>query len=199
MLPIAPRRPSPGRLETSPPSRFRASPPPTKLDLQLLPHNHDNLRINIHSTSAIMESQGFSRYSDPTNQTERTSRPRHHRKRLSALPTGVPGPNASPFLDPKCPSETHLGLEPTDFSDFDPNPIFNDQGGLETTKDKLTRLSSLANRKALSVDSPSFTPGTLAAPKSSAITSQAANAAPFTPRGLASGKLQLLSYTFASS
>lgn len=48
-----------------------------------------------------------------------------------------------------------------------------------------------ASKKTLNVDSPSFTPATLPVPgKSSSITSQAANAAPFTPRGLASGKLQ---------
>jgi hypothetical protein len=44
-------------------------------------------------------------------------------------------------------------------------------------------------KKALSVDSPAFTPATLSVPgKTSTISSQAANAAPFTPRGLASGK-----------
>jgi PAB-dependent poly(A)-specific ribonuclease subunit 3 len=44
-------------------------------------------------------------------------------------------------------------------------------------------------KKTLSVDSPAFTPATLSVPgKSSAISSQAVNAAPFTPRGLASGK-----------
>jgi hypothetical protein len=44
-------------------------------------------------------------------------------------------------------------------------------------------------KKALSVDSPAFTPATLPVPgKTSTISSQAANAAPFTPRGLASGK-----------
>ncbi|KAH6667548.1 PAB-dependent poly(A)-specific ribonuclease subunit PAN3 [Halenospora varia] len=43
-------------------------------------------------------------------------------------------------------------------------------------------------KKSLNVDSPSFTPSTLSVPqKSSAISSQAANAAPFTPRGMASG------------
>lgn len=43
-------------------------------------------------------------------------------------------------------------------------------------------------KKSLNVDSPSFTPSTLAVPsKSSSISSQAANAAPFTPRSLASG------------
>ncbi|TVY27530.1 PAN2-PAN3 deadenylation complex subunit PAN3 [Lachnellula hyalina] len=43
-------------------------------------------------------------------------------------------------------------------------------------------------KKSLNVDSPSFTPSTLAVPsKTSSISSQAANAAPFTPRSLASG------------
>lgn len=49
--------------------------------------------------------------------------------------------------------------------------------------------SNRATKKALSVDSPAFTPATLSVPgKTSAISSQAVNAAPFTPRGLASGK-----------
>jgi hypothetical protein len=49
--------------------------------------------------------------------------------------------------------------------------------------------SHRSTKKALSVDSPAFTPATLSVPgKSSTISSQAANAAPFTPRGLASGK-----------
>jgi hypothetical protein len=49
--------------------------------------------------------------------------------------------------------------------------------------------SNRSTKKALSVDSPAFTPATLSVPsKTSAISSQAANAAPFTPRGLASGK-----------
>ena len=43
-------------------------------------------------------------------------------------------------------------------------------------------------KKVLNVDSPSFTPATLAVPnKVSSISSQAVNAAPFTPRGMASG------------
>ncbi|TAQ85954.1 hypothetical protein B7494_g5721 [Chlorociboria aeruginascens] len=43
-------------------------------------------------------------------------------------------------------------------------------------------------KKSLNVDSPSFTPTTFNAPrKSASITSQAANAAPFTPQGLVSG------------
>jgi hypothetical protein len=43
-------------------------------------------------------------------------------------------------------------------------------------------------KKSLNVDSPSFTPSTLSVPsKTSSISSQAANAAPFTPRSLASG------------
>lgn len=46
-------------------------------------------------------------------------------------------------------------------------------------------------KKSLNVDSPSFTPATLSVPgKSAAISSQAATAAPFTPRGIASGKLR---------
>jgi PAB-dependent poly(A)-specific ribonuclease subunit 3 len=49
--------------------------------------------------------------------------------------------------------------------------------------------SNRSAKKTLSVDSPAFTPATLSVPsKSSAISSQAVNAAPFTPRGLASGK-----------
>jgi hypothetical protein len=49
--------------------------------------------------------------------------------------------------------------------------------------------SNRTTKKALSVDSPAFTPATLSVPgKTSTISSQAANAAPFTPRGLASGK-----------
>lgn len=48
-------------------------------------------------------------------------------------------------------------------------------------------------KRSLNVDSPSFTPATLSVPgKASAISSQAANAAPFTPRGLASGKSSVL-------
>jgi len=44
-------------------------------------------------------------------------------------------------------------------------------------------------KKTLNVDSPSFTPATLSVPsKTATIPSQAANAAPFTPRNLASGK-----------
>ncbi|CAG8954277.1 hypothetical protein HYFRA_00005898 [Hymenoscyphus fraxineus] len=47
---------------------------------------------------------------------------------------------------------------------------------------------SAPSKKTLNVDSPSFTPAALPLPgKSSSITSQAASAAPFTPRGLASG------------
>lgn len=43
-------------------------------------------------------------------------------------------------------------------------------------------------KKSLNVDSPSFTPATLSVPgRSAAISSQAAAAAPFTPRGIASG------------
>lgn len=45
-------------------------------------------------------------------------------------------------------------------------------------------------KKALNVDSPSFTPATISSSSNkgvSSITSQAANAAPFTPRGLTSG------------
>jgi len=43
-------------------------------------------------------------------------------------------------------------------------------------------------KKSLNVDSPAFTPAQLAVPgKSAAITSQAAAAAPFTPRAAASG------------
>lgn len=42
-------------------------------------------------------------------------------------------------------------------------------------------------KKSLNVDSPSFTPATLPVPGKTAITSHAAAAAPFTPRGLASG------------
>ncbi|KAE9379831.1 hypothetical protein N431DRAFT_432215 [Stipitochalara longipes BDJ] len=48
--------------------------------------------------------------------------------------------------------------------------------------------SDMSAKKALSVDSPAFTPATLSVPgKTSTISSQAVNAAPFTPRGLASG------------
>lgn len=43
-------------------------------------------------------------------------------------------------------------------------------------------------KKSLNVDSPSFTPATLSVPgRSAIISSQAAAAAPFTPRGIASG------------
>ena len=43
-------------------------------------------------------------------------------------------------------------------------------------------------KKSLNVDSPSFTPSTLSVPgKGATISSQAANAAPFTPRSMASG------------
>jgi hypothetical protein len=48
--------------------------------------------------------------------------------------------------------------------------------------------SSRSAKKTLNVDSPAFTPATLSVPgKASTISSQAVNAAPFTPRGLASG------------
>ena len=44
-------------------------------------------------------------------------------------------------------------------------------------------------KKSLNVDSPSFTPATLSVPgKGVAISSQAANAAPFTPRAMGSGR-----------
>jgi PAB-dependent poly(A)-specific ribonuclease subunit 3 len=44
-------------------------------------------------------------------------------------------------------------------------------------------------KKSLNVDSPTFTPATLpVSVKGPAISSHAANAAPFTPRGMASGK-----------
>jgi hypothetical protein len=53
-------------------------------------------------------------------------------------------------------------------------------------------------KKTLNVESPAFTPATLSAPgKTSTISSQAANAAPFTPRGLASGKHALAIYPIA--
>jgi PAB-dependent poly(A)-specific ribonuclease subunit 3 len=42
-------------------------------------------------------------------------------------------------------------------------------------------------KKTLNVDSPSFTPATLPVPGKTTISSQAASAAPFTPRGLTSG------------
>ena len=120
--------------------------------------------------------------------------PSYHRRR-SKLPTGGPSPRQEPAPMPIHPSlriEQHLGFNPADFSTMDPNPL-NYQSSLETVNAKLTRLFSLANRKTLSVDSPSFTPGTLAAPKSSTITSQAVNAAPFTPRGLVGGMSWFLS------
>lgn len=110
------------------------------------------------------------------------------RKRRGKLPSGIPSaPIEHPYSQLK-PIEQHLGFHPTDFSTLDPNPV-DYRASRETTKQKLIRLSSLANRKTLSVDSPSFTPGTSGASKSSSITSQAANAAPFTPRGLAAGKI----------
>jgi hypothetical protein len=50
-------------------------------------------------------------------------------------------------------------------------------------------------KKSLNVDSPSFTPTTLSVPgKGAAISSQAATAAPFTPRGMASGRYSPLIY-----
>ncbi|RDL41069.1 PAB-dependent poly(A)-specific ribonuclease subunit PAN3 [Venustampulla echinocandica] len=53
---------------------------------------------------------------------------------------------------------------------------------------KTPNTNSTIRKKTLNVDSPSFMPATLPVPnKTSAISSQAANAAPFTPRGLSSG------------
>lgn len=109
-------------------------------------------------------------------------------KRYSMLSTetSFASIEGDPYREPEH-IDWYLGLDPTDFSTMDPNPV--DHRALqETTEQKLIRLTSLPNRKTLSVDSPSFTPGTLGAPKSSSITSQAANAAPFTPRGLSGGK-----------
>ena len=52
----------------------------------------------------------------------------------------------------------------------------------------VTDIFSHRVKRTLNVDTPPFKPASLAAPaKTSAISSQAANAAPFTPRGLASG------------
>jgi PAB-dependent poly(A)-specific ribonuclease subunit 3 len=53
---------------------------------------------------------------------------------------------------------------------------------------KKTQTNSDRLKKSLNVESPSFTPSTLSVPnKTSAISSQAANAAPFTPRSMTSG------------
>lgn len=55
-------------------------------------------------------------------------------------------------------------------------------------------------KKSLNVDSPSFTPATLSVPgKGAPISSQAANAAPFTPRGMASGRDSPLTYLTATN
>jgi len=74
--------------------------------------------------------------------------------------------------DPRKGSETHAVLDIFKcFADFSPANSFL--------------------KKSLNVDSPSFQPATLSVPgKPSAISSQAVNAAPFTPRALASGTHQ---------
>jgi hypothetical protein len=69
------------------------------------------------------------------------------------------------------------------------SPIRQEFMGRPPQMGPLANAAMNRTRKALSVDSPAFTPATLSVPgKTSTISSQAANAAPFTPRGLASGK-----------
>jgi len=80
-----------------------------------------------------------------------------------------------------------FGIAPSDIPKLVPRSlqISQDQGMIkeEKTQTDIHRL-----KKSLNVDSPSFTPSTLSVPsKTSSISSQAANAAPFTPRSLASG------------
>lgn len=48
--------------------------------------------------------------------------------------------------------------------------------------------STFSNKRSLNVESPAFTPATLPVPRATTISSQAANAAPFTPRAMTSGK-----------
>ncbi|KUJ23634.1 PAB-dependent poly(A)-specific ribonuclease subunit PAN3 [Mollisia scopiformis] len=62
---------------------------------------------------------------------------------------------------------------------------YEDQGCIFNHDMNKTSTSQIDAKKALNVDSPSFTPGTLSVPGK--ISSHAANAAPFTPRGLVSG------------
>lgn len=48
--------------------------------------------------------------------------------------------------------------------------------------------SVFSNKRSLNVESPAFTPATLPLPRATTISSQAANAAPFTPRAITSGE-----------
>lgn len=51
-------------------------------------------------------------------------------------------------------------------------------------------ISASRFKKVLNVDSPSFTPASLAVPAKLTAISQAVNATPFTPRGLSSGRCE---------
>ncbi|ATZ53929.1 Bcpan3 [Botrytis cinerea B05.10] len=87
----------------------------------------------------------------------------------------------------------HSSTHPQQLSRLETPYHGRDLGSNERPGQKLTLLNTNFNddrpKKALNVDSPSFTPATISSSNkgASSITSQAANAAPFTPRGLTSG------------
>lgn len=72
---------------------------------------------------------------------------------------------------------------------LDPLTIFLTDDGIVFLRDEDADWSdSDSTKKSLSVESPAFTPAApVPSTRTTAISSQAANAAPFTPRGVASG------------
>ncbi|KAF4634548.1 hypothetical protein G7Y89_g3563 [Cudoniella acicularis] len=95
-------------------------------------------------------------------------------------PSHEPPPAKAPSLGP--PARKLAGSQSQSRAPSSKNQT-GDRGGIQSFANIRNSL-----KKTLNVDSPSFTPATLPVPsKTSAISSQAANAAPFTPRGLASG------------